>query len=324
MSNEINVGFAPSQTVYVLVFNLAGKVWNAATSAFETYVTASRDSYDIPLTEQGTASGIYLGDFPVLIQTSGTYTYYGYIQAGGSPAESDTLIQAGEVDWTGTGAAISGATGSLSGSAWRDYVLKGGFKRTDKDTELYEATTDAIQELRRRFAFDEAQVDTPTTDSIDTDGEFKLAVESDFGMVLTVTLEDGTDGTPLNIISKSKYDQLYPDQNVTSDRGYPADVTFYDGVMYVGPVPDATTYVYRISYSQRAGNIISTTTAVPFTNVYRDALRDLTQHYLYEAMDDFDKANYYRGKFEGKFIDMTHRETLNQATHVFAGRYQDF
>ena len=324
MSNEINVGTATGNTIYVLLFNAAGKVWNTATLAFETYVTASRASYDIALTELGTAAGIYLGDFPSSISSSGTYPYYGYVQAGGSPAEGDTLIQAGEVDWTGTSAVTSDASNAMSASDWRDYVLRGGFKRTDKDTEIYEATTDAIQEMRRRFGFDEAQEDKTTTESLTVDGDFKISVESDLGLVMGVVLQDGTDAQPLNIISKHQFDKLYPDINVTGDRGYPKDVTFYNGSMCVGHIPDQLTYTFRISYSQRAGTISSTTTAVPFTNVYRDALRDLVNHYLYEALDDFDKANYFRNKFEGKFIDMTRRETINQASHVFAGRYQDF
>src|SRR6185295_2126281 len=117
----------------------AGKYWNG--SAFETYTTANRGDYDVAATEQGTSSGIYHADFPTGITSSGTYECFGYLQPGGSPAETDAPLGTTKVDWTGS-ASVSAGTGAMTGSDWRNYVLRFGFKRTDKDTELYEATTD--------------------------------------------------------------------------------------------------------------------------------------------------------------------------------------
>lgn len=89
-------------TVYNMVFDFAGKVWSTVTSAFVTYATADRADYDLATTEQGTASGIYIGDFPSAVVAAAhgkTYRVVSSRQAGGSPAESDSIIASGEIAW---------------------------------------------------------------------------------------------------------------------------------------------------------------------------------------------------------------------------------
>jgi hypothetical protein len=301
--------------------NPAGLWWNG--TSFEAYDAGNYADYVIAMTEQG-SSGVYVADFPSAITSSGTYEYFVHQQAGGSPAEGDSVLDDNTetIDWTGT-ASASAATGSMTGSDWRAYVLRLGFKRTDKDTELYEATTDAIQEMRRRFMFDEAETETTTTDTISVDGDFKLTLETDFGLLLGIVLEYDDTGTPLVQVPKWKFDQLYPSINVESDRGYPRHFCIYGGSIYIGPIPDQTTYVYRISYSLRAGTVTSSTSGVPFTNVYRDVLADLTLAKLYKALEEFDKSAYFVQEFEKGFLLATRKETANSGVHCFNVRAQD-
>lgn len=312
MSNEIR-GVATSGTLYAVIMNESGQFWNG--SSFESYTGGNYSTYAVSMTEQGT-SNIYFADFPSGITTGGVYEYIVYRQAGGSPAQGDTPVATGKIDWTGT-VAVTAVAGSMTGSDFRDYVLRKGFKRTDKDTELYEAVTDAIQEWRRRFDFDEAEVETTTTDTITTLGDFKIDVESDNGLLLGVIMEDGTTAQQLIRRSKSEFDQLYPDHNVTNDRGYPADYMVFAGSIYIGPIPDDTSYSYRLSYSKSAGTVTSSTTGVPFTALYRDVLALDVLSRLYEMLEEYDKANYYRAEFESKWIDMTRRERANAGDGTF-------
>jgi hypothetical protein len=267
------------------------------------------------MTEQGN-SGVYVADFPTAITTGGTYEYFIHRQSGGSPAEGDVVVNTGKIDWTGT-VAISGSTGSMTGSDWRAYVLRAGFKRTDKDTELYEATTDAIQEMRRRFMFDEAEAEGLITDTISTLGDFKLNIESDFGLLVGIVLEDDDTGTQLTQVTKAQFDELYSSINVESDRGYPEHFCLYAEQIYIGPIPDSTSYVYRKSYSRRAGTITSSTTGVPFTNLYRDVLCDNVLSRLYKGLDDYEKANYHKALFEDGFNLSVRRERINSGEHMF-------
>lgn len=322
MSGEIRL---PSQVtgknVYFIIYSPSGTVWNA--SSFEAYATANRDNYDIAATEEGTQSGIYVADFPTAITSAGSYECIGYIRMGASPAEppTDVLLGATSVDWSGT-ASVSGGTGSMSGSDFRDYVLRGGFKRTDKDTELYEAVTDTIQEMRRRFGFSEAQAETTTTDTISVAGDFSISIESDLGLLIGVVVEDGDDGFNLIGVSKAEFDRLYPEINVTSDTGFPKHYTVFADSIKIGPIPDSTSYSYRVSYSARAGTVTSSTTAVPFTGLYREILRMGTLARLWEVMDSFDRAQYFDQKFEEAFTQATRRELINSKKHFFTTRPQ--
>lgn len=312
MANEIR-GVSPSGTLYARIMNSAGKIWNG--SSFETYSASNYSTYDIAMTEQGNSS-VYCADFPSAITTGGTYEYYVHRQSGGSPAEGDIVVTTGKIDWTGT-VSITTASGAMTGSDWRDYLLRLGFKRTDKDAELYEATTDAIQEMRRRFMFDEAELDTTTTDTLATSGEFKIDIESDFGMVLDVVMQDGTDAKPLTRIPKWRFDELYPDINVTNDRGYPDHYCIYGGQIYVGPIPDKTSYIFRICHSQRAGTITSSTTAVPFTNIYRDILANNVLFRLYMMLDEQEKASGYKQLYEEGFDQAIRRERINSGSTIW-------
>ena len=320
MSRKI-IGASPSGTLYARVLNPSGLWWNGTT--FEAYTEGNYADYDIAMTEQGTST-VYVADFPTAITTGGTYQYFVHRQAGASPAAGDPVINTGKIDWTGA-ASISAASGAMSGSEFRDYIVEDkGVIRTDKDQQIYAATTDAIQEMRRRFMFDEAETEATMTDTIATLGEFKLDVESDLGLLQGVVLEDDDTGTQLDKVSKSKFDELYPSINVDTDRGYPRHYCVYAGQIYIGPAPDSTDYSYRMSYSRRAGTITSSTTGVPFTNLYRDVLAELVLAHFYDALGEKEEGMDHRGKFEAGFALCVRRERQNSGVGTFNMRPTNF
>lgn len=105
MAKEIQIATdTAGQTLYAQIFRVTdGQVWNTAgTPAFENYATANIADYDVALTEQGTASKIYMGTFPTGITDPGTYSVRILIRAGGSPAETDTLAGIGVIHWDGS------------------------------------------------------------------------------------------------------------------------------------------------------------------------------------------------------------------------------
>ncbi len=101
MANEIQFNFKADGSTYFVVRNRIGQIWNTASSAFENYVTATYTDYDIAATEQGTSSGYYAGTFPSAI-VPGIYSITAKEQLGGSPAETDPTIAAGDFQWSGT------------------------------------------------------------------------------------------------------------------------------------------------------------------------------------------------------------------------------
>lgn len=89
---KIQVQYVTGATVYALIRNHLGSIWNG--TAFVAYSTPFLGTYDIPMTEQGT-SGWYAVDFPALIdEQPEPFAITAYHQAGASPAESDVCVGA--------------------------------------------------------------------------------------------------------------------------------------------------------------------------------------------------------------------------------------
>jgi hypothetical protein len=104
MAKEIQSLGTTGTTLYAQVVRRSdGTIWNTAgTPAFENYATANIGDYDIAMTEAGTASGYFTGDFPTGITAAGSYSVVVRQRAGGSPAESDPAVAVGTIEWTGT------------------------------------------------------------------------------------------------------------------------------------------------------------------------------------------------------------------------------
>jgi|GEM_PF-2754797 len=106
MAGEIQIhADVTAVTLYAHVWNSTGKIFNATTSAFETYATANIGDYDIAMTEQGTASRFYLGDMPAVV--AGIYYVTVQQRLLLAPAENDTLKGTENVYWDGAAAIFS-------------------------------------------------------------------------------------------------------------------------------------------------------------------------------------------------------------------------
>lgn len=114
MANEIlliPVPYLTGRTVYAQVRNAVGQIWNTSSVAFESYTTANIANYKIALTEQGTASGQYVGTFPSQI-TVGVYGITAFLQAAGAVAEGDQPL-GGDPHFSWTGTVVSAGTAYL-------------------------------------------------------------------------------------------------------------------------------------------------------------------------------------------------------------------
>lgn len=102
MAGEIQSPYGVTgKNVYSLIRNSVGQIWNG--SSFVTYNSSNFTDYDVPLTENG-SSGTYIGDMPAGISSAGIYTIEARERIGGSPAQSDPVIAAGNIEWSGTAA----------------------------------------------------------------------------------------------------------------------------------------------------------------------------------------------------------------------------
>lgn len=101
MAGEIQVSYVTTKTLYCLIRNRTGQIWNGTT--FETYATANYATYVVSLVEQGTASAFYVGTFPASI-AGGVYSLIACVQAAGSPVETDRCVGNETFQWNGSAA----------------------------------------------------------------------------------------------------------------------------------------------------------------------------------------------------------------------------
>ncbi len=192
----------------------------------------------------------------------------------------------------------------MTGQEFRDYVVR-KFKRTDKDTELYEAITDIIADMRIQFNSEDYKEEAFSS-GISTLGEYKIGLPSDFGhMIGDITLTDpdtDEEWRTLRKISKQRYDELYSDRLLSSttnvDLDRPLKFCIYGNQIFVGPVPDKITYRYQFNYTtENYDNIASTTTSVPFTPFNRNTLRSGVLMELYDGMENYEEGSVWESKY---------------------------
>lgn len=213
----------------------------------------------------------------------------------------------------------------MTGSEFYNYCLR-VFKRTDKSTEVYEAITDAILEVKLRLQMDDFKT-VDATSQISVSGNYTFDVPSDFGHLIgDVVMVDVSGGSRIvPVISKPAWDTLYPDVAETSpNTGVPRHVALYGGKFYVGPVPDSTSYYYQLNYTQEAvTEIVSGTTSVPFSTMYREWLRAIVLKKLYAGLGTNDEATKWSSAGEYGLAMIEARERRNANEGVFNVVFSD-
>ena len=104
MSDEIFHNWETGATLYATRFQLDGNVFITDGSSDEIWGAGTNDAddYDVTMPEDG-AGGHYVGDFDTSGNISaGIYRVTVFLQAGGSPADTDIPIAQGEMHWDGS------------------------------------------------------------------------------------------------------------------------------------------------------------------------------------------------------------------------------
>ncbi len=141
MANELVIHHPTGATLYALLFDATGQIYNGST--FGAPSSASWTDYDIAMSEAATATGIYRADMPAV--AAGAYGWVVRKQAGGSPAVGDIAVGAGSIRWTGTAEEAVPAAVNVTHSA--GVALAGRLAEyADVSPLALEATAQAILE----------------------------------------------------------------------------------------------------------------------------------------------------------------------------------
>lgn len=102
MANEIQADHPSGSVLYAIIRNRQGQTWYPPGEMFEDWGAGGHTAadYDIILTDKGGSR--HIGDFDPAIP-SGVYCIQIFEQAGGVPAETDTLVSSRDFVWTGVG-----------------------------------------------------------------------------------------------------------------------------------------------------------------------------------------------------------------------------
>ena len=208
----------------------------------------------------------------------------------------------------------------MTGAEFLAYV-KRIFIRSDKDTEIYEATTDVIADMRLQLKMQDSKTRASALGGCNNVGDYSLSLPSDFcHLIGDVTMNgdsDETDYGTLNKISIQEYDKKYTQRNMLStdrDTGIPLDYCLYGTNIFVGPPVDKTDYNFYINYTTEDYTSISASiSSVPFTSKYRNVLRMGVLGEMYGLLEQFDEANYWRGLYVDGLLKIKTKEDENVA-----------
>ena len=104
-AGEIKATDTAARTLYAVIENPAGQVWNG--SSFAAYADANWAAYAVSVPEQGTSQQ-YVGNMPAGITTAARYSVIIYERQGAGAAVTDPVVGQGILDWTGTALASEG------------------------------------------------------------------------------------------------------------------------------------------------------------------------------------------------------------------------
>ena len=103
MAGEVSHNTITGETLYFCRWKLDGNVFLSDGATDEVWGTGGRgaDDYDVAMAENA-PDGHYAGDFASAgVIELGIYKVSVFVQAGGSPANSDLAIAQGEISWSG-------------------------------------------------------------------------------------------------------------------------------------------------------------------------------------------------------------------------------
>lgn len=198
MSNELIIHYATGSTLYVILANSIGQVYNGST--FEAPQSANWATYDIAMTEAATATGIYRANMPSVAE--GAYSFAVRSQAGGSPAVSDPAVDSGHIDWTGTQRANIGAITLAAGAIDATAIADGGANKiadhvlrrhsanvegsSHGDSIAFKSLLGTVSKQTHKVDIDGTDLDTYKSDGTTVLGTQALVTDANSDPVVTV------------------------------------------------------------------------------------------------------------------------------------------
>lgn len=186
-------------------------------------------------------------------------------------------------------------------SDFKTYV-KQTFKRTDKDTEITQATGDTLKDIAARHSFEVLKMQSYVNTQIGIEDyplpSNLLHLHHPIRLLYGTTTSD--DGKPLEQLTKAEYDLYESNPNRTSPpTGEPWGYTVWANGLLLTNVPDKTTYLIEINWGKDITvPSASGDTVGPFLARWDETIKWGVLSRLYEAMEFFDLADKFASWYE--------------------------
>jgi len=131
--------------------------------------------------------------------------------------------------------------------------IKRDFKRTDKDTEIYNAYNDTLRDICSRGEPLEGYAFQSWIPCVVGQEDYPLPVNLLYlhHPVRLITNAANDDGYNLIFVDKERYDELEPNPNRASPtKAHPTRYTVYSNSILVSPIPDSTALLLEINWGR--------------------------------------------------------------------------
>lgn len=154
--------------------------------------------------------------------------------------------------------------------------IKRQFKRTDKNTEIYEALNETIKDIASRYSFDVYSFQS-WIPCIVEQNDYRLPtnlLQISHPIKLLDGSSTGDSGKRLSYITKEEYDVIEPNPNRTSpDTGKPSMYTIYGGSILLTSIPDSTDYLVEINWGKIPTSLDVDSDTANFSSMWDELLK---------------------------------------------------
>lgn len=199
------------------------------------------------------------------------------------------------------------------------------FKRTDKNTEIYEALNETIKDIATREKFHEYSFQSYTA---------CVAAQEDYPLPTTllqikhpIRLVEGTatgdSGWNLTKLSKEEYDFREPNPNRTGpSTGRPTAYCVYSNSILVTPIPDQA-YLLEINWGNVPSSLASNDDSPAYLNIWDEVIKHGALFRMFSLVGAFTEANYWRALYETGILRMIDYNRDKSGGHVIIGAVND-
>lgn len=198
-------------------------------------------------------------------------------------------------------------------------------KRTDKNSQIYDALNETIKDIGTRDSFHEYSFQSYTT---------CVAVQEDYPLPTTLLqvkhpirliegAATGDSGWNLTKLSKEEYDFREPNPNrISPSTGRPTAYCIFSNSILVTPIPDKA-YLLEINWGNVPSSLASNDDLPAYLNIWDETIKHGVLFRMFALLGLYQDADYWRALYETGISRMIDYNRDKSGGYVVAGAVND-